>query len=96
MPTVGTTPVPQTPCLATPSAAAAAATPAPTKTAASRIVLVGGYTAPFRNCSSVTNEANVVAADRNMPSVQVDAPDAKLPSAIPGKINALFAKPGAR
>ena len=70
-------------------------TAAPTITAASRMVDVGGYTAPTARFSSLTCDANDLAAARNMASVTDDAPEASEPRATPGKMNALLAKPGA-
>mmetsp|Transcript_8695 Transcript_8695/g.35210 ORF Transcript_8695/g.35210 Transcript_8695/m.35210 type:complete len:207 (-) Transcript_8695:1351-1971(-) len=59
------------------------------------MVDVGGYTAPTARFSSLTCEANDLAAARNMASVTDDAPEASEPRATPGKMNALLAKPGA-
>ena len=80
--------------LATPSLNALSATLAPTELAICDKLVGLGNTAPTDKSLLVTSFARRSAAARNMPGVTDVAFAARVPRAMPGKMNALFAKPG--
>ena len=80
---------------ATPSFSARSATATATALAVSlSLSMVFGKTLPTARSSPVTRSAKRSAAARNMPEVTEEALAAMVPRATPGKMKALFAKPG--